>query len=107
MPVLDLLSGNQFQAVSGRRRRPILGDLLLAASADLPNQRAAEQRDRELDLQAQGLAQQEQFQREAAAAQKRAQRQQVIGTAIAGAGQAGQLYFLAKDTGLLKGLGVG
>ena len=110
MPVLDVLSGNQLQAVSGRRRRPILGDLLLQASADLPAQRAFQQRERELGLQeeeqrlqAQALTRQEQAQRDAAAAQARGQRQQVIGTAISGAGQAAQTYVLAKGAGLLGG----
>lgn len=110
MPVLDILSGNQLQAVSGRRRRPILGDLLLEARADLPARMAFQQRERELALQeedqrlnAQALARQEQAQREAAAAQARGQRQQVIGTAISGVGQAGQLYVLGKSGGLFGG----
>ena len=106
MPVLDILSGNQFQAVSGRRRRPILGDLLLQARADLPAQLAFQQRERELTLQAKAMTRQEQAQREAAAAQERAQQQQVIGTAISGVGRAGALYPLVKDTGVLKSLGL-
>lgn len=114
MPALDVISGNQLQAVSGRRGRPVLGDLLLAARADLPGRLAFQQRERELalqeqeqQLQAQGLAVQERAQREATEAQQRAQGQQVIGTAISGVGQGAQLYTLAKETGVLSSLGLG
>lgn len=114
MPVLDVLSGNQLQAVSGRRGRPVLGDLLLAARADLPGRMAFQQRERELalqeqeqQLQAQALAVQERAQQDAAEAQRRGQRQQVIGTAISGVGQAAQVATLAHSTGVLKSLGIG
>lgn len=110
MPVLDVLSGNQIQAVSGRRRRPVLGDLLLAARAELPGRMAFQQRERELalaeqeqQLQSQALSVQERAQQDAADAQRRGQRQQVIGTAISGVGQAAQVGMLAKGTGVLSG----
>ena len=77
MPVLDVLSGNQLQAVSGRRGRPVLGDLLLAARADLPAQRAFQQRERELTLQEEEQRLQEQAQRDAAAAVQRVAEQRL------------------------------
>ena len=110
MPVLDVLSGNQLQAVSGRRGRPVLGDLLLQARADLPARMAFQQRERELRLQADeqrlqadAITRQEQAAREAAAAQARAQRQQGFATAISGVGQGALLTEIAAP-GTLKGL---
>ena len=103
MPVLDVLSGNQLQAIRGSRGRPVLGDLLLQARADLPARMAFQQRERELALQADALTRQEQAAREAVTAQQRSQRQQGIATAISGVGQ-GAMLVETVAPGTLKGL---
>lgn len=109
MPILDILSTNQLQAVRGRRPRPILGDLISLAAEDLPAQYLARQRREELDLQreemdlrAQALTREEAAQREAAASQRRTQRQQILGTAISGVGQGAALTELARPGTLSK-----
>ena len=58
MALLDVVSTNQIQAVSGRRRRPILGDILQASLPTLAQNRAFRLQQDELELARQEQANQ-------------------------------------------------